>query len=130
MLRGHCGGEGEVTESHEIRLTGLPSCSNHQKKEDYIVYLGRSKLNSNTLGEMKLEVEKLILHEDYSADTLAHHNDIGEWKIMMGEEEFKKRLKWEVEVVGELEDHTLHNKERSGEGFRVKYVYKRLGAPL
>lgn len=29
---------------------------------------------------MKFEVEKLILHEDYSADTLAHHNDIGEWK--------------------------------------------------
>ncbi|KAM7073293.1 urokinase-type plasminogen activator [Molossus nigricans] len=55
---------------------------NHQKKEDYIVYLGRSKLNSNTLGEMKLEVENLILHEDYSADTLAHHNDIALLKIV------------------------------------------------
>lgn len=59
-------------------LTGLPSHSNNPKKEDYIVYLGRSKLNSDTLGQMKFEVENLILHEDYSADTLAHHNDIGE----------------------------------------------------
>lgn len=54
---------------------------NHQKKEDYIVYLGRSKLNSNTPGEMTFVVEKLILHEDYSADTLAHHNDIALLKI-------------------------------------------------
>ncbi|XP_011353584.1 urokinase-type plasminogen activator [Pteropus vampyrus] len=54
---------------------------NYQKKEDYIVYLGRSRLNSNTPGEMKFEVEKLILHEDYSADTLAHHNDIALLKI-------------------------------------------------
>ncbi|XP_008067150.1 urokinase-type plasminogen activator isoform X2 [Carlito syrichta] len=53
----------------------------YQQKEDYIVYLGRSKLNSNTPGEMKFEVEKLILHEDYSADTLAHHNDIALLKI-------------------------------------------------
>lgn len=59
-------------------LTSLPSHSNHPKKEDYIVYLGRSKLNSRTPGEMMFEVEKLILHEDYSADSLAHHNDIGE----------------------------------------------------
>lgn len=58
-------------------LTGLPSHSNYQKKEDYIVYLGRSTLNSVTPGEMRFRVEKLILHEDYSADTLAHHNDIG-----------------------------------------------------
>lgn len=58
-------------------LTGLPSHSNYQKKEDYIVYLGRSNLNSITHGEMRFRVEKLILHEDYSADTLAHHNDIG-----------------------------------------------------
>lgn len=28
-------------------------------------------------------MEKLILHEDYSADTLAHHNDIGEWKTLI-----------------------------------------------
>ncbi|XP_007938790.1 urokinase-type plasminogen activator [Orycteropus afer afer] len=54
---------------------------NNPKKEDYIVYLGRSKLNSNTPGEMKFEVEKLILHEDYSAETLAHHNDIALLKI-------------------------------------------------
>lgn len=54
---------------------------NYQKKEDYIVYLGRSKLNSITPGEMKFRVEKLILHEDYSADTLAHHNDIALLKI-------------------------------------------------
>uniref|UniRef100_A0A8C0DAJ0 Urokinase-type plasminogen activator n=1 Tax=Balaenoptera musculus TaxID=9771 RepID=A0A8C0DAJ0_BALMU len=50
-------------------------------EEDYIVYLGRSKLNSITPGEMKFEVEKLILREDYSADTLAHHNDIALLKI-------------------------------------------------
>ncbi|XP_023060676.1 urokinase-type plasminogen activator isoform X1 [Piliocolobus tephrosceles] len=54
---------------------------NYPKKEDYIVYLGRSKLNSNTRGEMKFEVENLILHENYSADTLAHHNDIALLKI-------------------------------------------------
>nr|XP_006218942.1 urokinase-type plasminogen activator [Vicugna pacos] len=54
---------------------------NHQEKEDYIVYLGRSNLNSRTPGEMKFEVEKLILHEDYSEDTLAHHNDIALLKI-------------------------------------------------
>ncbi|XP_015976316.2 urokinase-type plasminogen activator [Rousettus aegyptiacus] len=54
---------------------------NYQKKEDYIVYLGRSKLNSITPGEMTFKVEKLILHEDYSADTLAHHNDIALLKI-------------------------------------------------
>lgn len=59
-------------------LMGLPSHSNNPKKEDYIVYLGRSKLNSDTVGQMKFEVEKLILHEAYSADSLAHHNDIGE----------------------------------------------------
>ncbi|XP_005864720.1 PREDICTED: urokinase-type plasminogen activator isoform X1 [Myotis brandtii] len=55
---------------------------NNPKKQDYIVYLGRSKLNSNTPGEMKFGVEKLILHEDYSADTLAHHNDIALLKII------------------------------------------------
>ncbi|XP_032985649.1 urokinase-type plasminogen activator [Rhinolophus ferrumequinum] len=54
---------------------------NYQKKEDYIVYLGRSNLNSATPGEMRFRVEKLILHEDYSADTLAHHNDIALLKI-------------------------------------------------
>ncbi|XP_020770143.1 urokinase-type plasminogen activator isoform X1 [Odocoileus virginianus] len=55
--------------------------SDHPKKEDYIVYLGRSKIKSHTLGEMQFEVENLILHEDYSADTLAHHNDIALLKI-------------------------------------------------
>lgn len=30
---------------------------------------------------MEFEVEKLILHEDYSADSLAHHNDIALLKI-------------------------------------------------
>ncbi|KAM4852562.1 urokinase-type plasminogen activator isoform 2-T2 [Thomomys bottae] len=54
---------------------------NYPKKEDYIVYLGRSTLNSMTPGEMKFEVEQLILHEDYSADSLAHHNDIALLKI-------------------------------------------------
>ncbi|XP_049711732.1 urokinase-type plasminogen activator [Elephas maximus indicus] len=55
---------------------------NYQKKaEDYIVYLGRSRLNSNTSGEMKFEVEKLIFHEGYSTETLAHHNDIALLKI-------------------------------------------------
>ncbi|XP_067566579.1 urokinase-type plasminogen activator isoform X1 [Pseudorca crassidens] len=53
----------------------------YQRKEDYIVYLGRSKLNSITPGEMQFEVQKLILHKDYSADTLAHHNDIALLKI-------------------------------------------------
>nr|XP_005565502.2 urokinase-type plasminogen activator isoform X2 [Macaca fascicularis] len=56
-------------------------CFINYPKEDYIVYLGRSRLNSNTQGEMKFEVENLILHEDYSADTLAHHNDIALLKI-------------------------------------------------
>ncbi|XP_016079485.1 PREDICTED: urokinase-type plasminogen activator, partial [Miniopterus natalensis] len=55
---------------------------NYPRKENYIVYLGRSKLNSHTPGEMKFEVENLILHEDYSADTLAHHNDIALLKIV------------------------------------------------
>lgn len=32
---------------------------------------------------MQFEVEKLILHEDYSAESLAHHNDIGEWKTLI-----------------------------------------------
>nr|ANG60438.1 plasminogen activator urokinase [Castor fiber] len=54
---------------------------NHPQKEDYIVYLGRSNLNSKTPGEMKFEVEQLILHENYSADSLAHHNDIALLKI-------------------------------------------------
>lgn len=72
-----------MTGSHKIRLTDLPSHSEYQKKEDYIVYLGRSKLNSITPGEMQFEVQKLILHKDYSADTLAHHNDIGEWKTLI-----------------------------------------------
>ncbi|XP_060029099.1 urokinase-type plasminogen activator [Erinaceus europaeus] len=50
-------------------------------KENYVVYLGRSRLNSSTPGEMEFEVEQLILHEKYSADTLAHHNDIALLKI-------------------------------------------------
>ncbi|XP_036911853.1 urokinase-type plasminogen activator [Sturnira hondurensis] len=54
---------------------------NDPRKEGYIVYLGRSRLNSNTPGEMKFEVKKLILHEGYSADGLAHHNDIALLKI-------------------------------------------------
>ncbi|XP_004681118.1 PREDICTED: urokinase-type plasminogen activator [Condylura cristata] len=55
---------------------------NYQNKaEDYIIYLGRSKMNSVTPGEMKFEVEQLIFHEDYSSDTLAHHNDIALLKI-------------------------------------------------
>ncbi|XP_004473838.2 urokinase-type plasminogen activator isoform X2 [Dasypus novemcinctus] len=51
------------------------------KKEKYIVYLGRAGRTSGTPGEMKFEVKELILHEDYSADTLAHHNDIALLKI-------------------------------------------------
>ncbi|XP_004846370.1 urokinase-type plasminogen activator [Heterocephalus glaber] len=51
------------------------------EKEDYIVYLGRSKLNSDTPEEVKFEVEQLILHENYSAENLAHHNDIALLKI-------------------------------------------------
>lgn len=69
---------------HRIRLSEIKSPhSDHPKKEDYIVYLGRSRIKSHTHGEMQFEVEKLILHEDYSADTLAHHNDIGEWKTLI-----------------------------------------------
>lgn len=83
MLLGHCGREGEVTGPHWIRLSDRSPHSDHPKKEDYIVYLGRSRIKSHTPGEMQFEVEKLILHEDYSADTLAHHNDIGEWKTLI-----------------------------------------------
>ncbi|XP_054428386.1 urokinase-type plasminogen activator [Pteronotus mesoamericanus] len=54
---------------------------NYQKKEDYIVYLGQSRRNSQAHGEIKFEVKKLILHEDYSSDALAHHNDIALLKI-------------------------------------------------
>lgn len=59
----------------------LVSHSNNPKKENYVVYLGQSRRNSFTPGEMKFEVEQLILHEGYSADSLAHHNDIGEQKL-------------------------------------------------
>ncbi|XP_075390218.1 urokinase-type plasminogen activator [Tenrec ecaudatus] len=51
------------------------------KKDSYVVYLGRSRLHSSTPGEMKFEVEELILHEDYNSDTLAHHNDIALLRI-------------------------------------------------
>lgn len=54
---------------------------NHQVKENYIVYLGRSRRSSTTPGEMEFEVEQLILHKNYSAETLAHHNDIALLKI-------------------------------------------------
>ena len=83
MLSGHCGGEGRVTGSHRIRLSDRSLHSDHPKKENYIVYLGQSRLNSDTREEMQFEVEKLILHEDYSAESLAHHNDIGEWKTLI-----------------------------------------------
>lgn len=53
----------------------------HPKREDYMVYLGRSTLNTKTPGEAKFEVEELILHENYSAITWAHHNDIALLKI-------------------------------------------------
>lgn len=39
---------------------------------------------------MKFEVEQLILHEDYSADSLAHHNDIGENTDDWGKERSKE----------------------------------------
>ncbi|MEJ1288552.1 plasminogen activator urokinase [Cricetulus griseus] len=54
---------------------------NDPKKENYVVYLGQSQRNAYTPGEMKFEVEQLILHERYSADSLAHHNDIALLKI-------------------------------------------------
>lgn len=106
-------------------LTGLPSHSNYQKKEDYIVYLGRSNLNSVTPGEMRFRVEKLILHEDYSADTLAHHNDIGKWKTFTfchddgwGNGLTKRsgglRLYWNLK--------RLFYKGRGGEGFRIPHM--------
>lgn len=55
---------------------------NNPKKENYVVYLGRSRINSMTPGEMKFEVKRLILHEGYSADSLAHHHDIALLKIL------------------------------------------------
>lgn len=60
---------------------------NNPVKEDYMVYLGRSRLSltTTTPGEMKFEVEQLILHEDYSAESLAHHNDIALLKIRSSE---------------------------------------------
>lgn len=54
---------------------------NQPKKEEYVVYLGQSKRNSYNPGEMKFEVEQLILHEDFSDETLAFHNDIALLKI-------------------------------------------------
>ncbi|KAM6184722.1 urokinase-type plasminogen activator [Rhynchocyon petersi] len=54
---------------------------NYPNKDEYIVYLGRSWRTSNTPGEMKFEVEELILHKNYNADSLAHHNDIALLKI-------------------------------------------------
>lgn len=71
---------GESKRTSEMRLTCLVSHSNHPKKEDYVVYLGQSKQNAYTPGEMKFEVEQLIFHDGYSADSLAYHNDIGEQK--------------------------------------------------
>lgn len=98
-------------------LTSLPSHSNSQRKEDYIVYLGRSKRISKTFGEMKFEVEKLILHEDYSADSLAHHNDIGEWKTLFCHKDDDWR-KWgprrepngRLRLLGGTEYPVLYNK--------------------
>uniref|UniRef100_A0A8C6GM50 Urokinase-type plasminogen activator n=1 Tax=Mus spicilegus TaxID=10103 RepID=A0A8C6GM50_MUSSI len=51
------------------------------KKENYVVYLGQSKESSYNPGEMKFEVEQLILHEYYREDSLAYHNDIALLKI-------------------------------------------------
>lgn len=77
---------GERNRLHEITLTCLISHSNYPKKEeDYVVYLGQSKRNGYTPGEMKFEVEQLILHEGYSSESLAHHNDIGEQKPWLPE---------------------------------------------
>ncbi|XP_038166119.1 urokinase-type plasminogen activator [Arvicola amphibius] len=54
---------------------------NNPKKEEYVVYLGQTKRNAYNPGEMKFEVEQLILHEGYSSDSLAHHNDTALLKI-------------------------------------------------
>lgn len=63
----------------------LVSHRNQPKKEEYVVYLGQSKRNSYNPGEMKFEVEQLILHEDFSDETLAFHNDIGELSYQQGD---------------------------------------------
>lgn len=85
MLCSHYhGGAGIDRDSwDQVFLTSLTSHSNNPKKENYVVYLGRSRINSMTPGEMKFEVKRLILHEGYSADSLAHHHDIGEWKALI-----------------------------------------------
>lgn len=69
-----------VTGLCETRLTCFISHSQLPKKENYVVYLGQSKESSYNPGEMKFEVEQLILHEYYREDSLAYHNDIGEQK--------------------------------------------------
>ncbi|XP_036591670.1 urokinase-type plasminogen activator [Trichosurus vulpecula] len=49
--------------------------------ESYFLYLGQSKLNSETLGETRFEIEELILHENFSTGAIAYHNDIALLKI-------------------------------------------------
>ncbi|XP_072484219.1 urokinase-type plasminogen activator [Notamacropus eugenii] len=56
-------------------------CFPELKKERYFLYLGQSKRNSETLGEIRFEIEKLILHENFSTGDIAFHNDIALLKI-------------------------------------------------
>lgn len=63
-----------------------------------MVYLGRSTLNTKTPTEAKFEVEELILHENYSAITWAHHNDIGEWDWVQSR--LWKAFWWELSSRG------------------------------
>ncbi|XP_074088976.1 urokinase-type plasminogen activator isoform X2 [Macrotis lagotis] len=52
-----------------------------KKGESYFLYLGQSKLKSETHGEMQFEIEKLISHENFSQGKTAYHNDIALLKI-------------------------------------------------
>ncbi|XP_027713133.1 urokinase-type plasminogen activator [Vombatus ursinus] len=52
-----------------------------KKGQSYFLYLGQSKLNSETLGEIRFEIEELILHENFSTGAIAYHNDIALLKI-------------------------------------------------
>ncbi|XP_043841240.1 urokinase-type plasminogen activator [Dromiciops gliroides] len=51
------------------------------KGATYFLYLGQSKRKSETRGEIRFEIEELILHKNFSTGALAYHNDIALLKI-------------------------------------------------
>lgn len=78
---------------------------------------------------MKFEVEQLILHEDYSADTLAHHNDIGKQKtpqppkkMMASNRGVPGETQVEAGVIGGSGSPGLCQEVKGGEEFRVKQI--------